>query len=160
MTAMREAVTVYRLPLPDVLFLLNTDDTPVCTTEAVLKREAGPQLRPLACMERGVMHMRQLRLLSSSTACAAALCLLTLPALCCAGEGECVAPIISLSKPLVSHADLLAPVMKAGDARLAHRTAPWADKAAKAFFRHDARCVCWSARAGAAHVRVLRGAFA
>lgn len=43
--------------------------------------------------------------------------------------------MISLSKPLVSHADLLAPVMKADDARLVHRSAPWAAKAAKAFFR-------------------------
>lgn len=36
---MRQAVTHYRLPLPDVLFLLNTDDSPICNNEAVLKRE-------------------------------------------------------------------------------------------------------------------------
>lgn len=37
--AMKAAVDVYKLDLPDVLFIINVDDSPVCNQEQVLKRE-------------------------------------------------------------------------------------------------------------------------
>lgn len=36
---MRAAVEVFGLELPDVLFLLNTDDAPVCNREQAMNRE-------------------------------------------------------------------------------------------------------------------------
>lgn len=37
--AMKAAVSVFNLTLPDVVFIVNTDDAPVCNQEQVLKRE-------------------------------------------------------------------------------------------------------------------------
>jgi hypothetical protein len=36
---MRAAVDIFRLDLPDVLFLLNTDDAPVCNKEQAMNRK-------------------------------------------------------------------------------------------------------------------------
>jgi hypothetical protein len=36
---MRAAVSIFNLELPDVLFLLNTDDAPVCNREQAMSRE-------------------------------------------------------------------------------------------------------------------------
>jgi hypothetical protein len=37
--AMRAAVSIFQLELPDALFLLNTDDAPVCNKEQAMSRE-------------------------------------------------------------------------------------------------------------------------